>query len=115
MCLHTCNMHFKSMVCAMCHVSSMRTADNAYTTTSLRQMSMLDRNCRVPVYTVLQKLPLEHPSSYEKKCDSPVMIRCQEGLEQTECNSWPPQQWDYPPAAHKVTVDWTAGQHACGT
>ena len=77
---NTCTiLHIKSMACTSLHVgcvSSIDCAENsAQSTGPSEALILIDRQRRVPVYAVLQKLPLEHPSSYKKKCDGPVVGR----------------------------------------
>ena len=78
---HTCTiLHIKSMACTYLHVGCVSSIDSAGTsaqsTCPSEALVLIDRQCRVPVYAVLQKLPVEHPSSYKKKYDGPVVGRC---------------------------------------
>ncbi len=79
MCLHTCTIFLKGMLHVhptKYDIGSKHAAARMAPSSEGSEASKLHRQRTVPVYAVLQKLPLEHPSSYEEKGDSPVLACC---------------------------------------
>ena len=80
MCLHTCTTLREGLLHVQlygCDLGSMHAVARVPQSPSgLEASRMMNRQCRVPVYAVLQKLPLEYPSSYEKEGGSPMLACC---------------------------------------